>query len=531
MTLPQHHRSADVREATERQIRDYRLSRVHTSSAQREFLATQAAQLRSAVAAFRADLDAKLALSAAELRSRLHENATALRNDVNTLLQNLAASRSQDSTAAHEARTQDATALRNSVNALLQNLATSRSQNSATSHEARTREATTLRDSVNTLLQNLATSRSQDSTASHEARVQEFHQLREQVSAYIRTLSAERDSLATSQSAELRRNRQTRAQEIAAMRGAWRTARPLWSVTAAPIESVYVAPPATYTTVIIAAPDAPVEAPVAPVETSHAAPVEPIEDPAVPIESSVAPVEASHAAPVEPVATPVEAPHAAEGSDLMQRIGQVGLIAYAQMARVTILRALEGGTLDEEQERQIGAHIDGLVGNVQSFLTEIRHALGQLNSTERSQISEIVEGVHRNIVTLHNELEHSHWPTGPDQVESFRRLATNLRLRLAPIHGDLDAVIRSLQGDKQPVVKEPAPEIETPQPRSYRDNLTTIHGIGPAFQQRLDRAGICTYIQLALSSPEDLRKALGDAGRLSNVDDWIVQARSLAGLP
>jgi len=531
VTLPQYHRSADVREAAERQIRDYRLSRVHTSSAQREFLATQAAQLRSAVAAFRADLDAKLALSASELRSRLHENATALRNDVNALLQNLATSRSQDSAASHETRVQDATALRNSVNALLQNLATSRSQNSATSHEARTRDANTLRDSVNALLQNLATSRSQDSTASHETRVQEFHQLREQVSAYIKSLSAERDTLATNQSAELRRNRQTRAQDVAAMLSSLRARSPLWSATAAPVTPVYVAPPATHTTVIIAVPDAPVEDSVAPVEPPQAAPTVPVEDPTAPIEASVAPIEASHEAPVEPVATPVEAPQSAEGSDLMQRIGQVGLIAYAQMARVTILRALEGGALDEEQERQIGAHIDGLVGNVQSFLTEIRHALGQLNSAERSQISEIVEGVHRNIVTLHNELEHSHWPTGPDHVETFRRLATNLRLRLSPIHSDLDAVIRSLQDDKQPAAKEPAPEVEAPQPRSYRDNLTTIHGIGPAFQQRLDRAGICTYIQLALSSPEELRKALGDAGRLSNVDDWIVQARSLAGLP
>ncbi|MEI7773097.1 MAG: hypothetical protein WCI67_24115, partial [Chloroflexales bacterium] len=77
----------------------------------------------------------------------------------------------------------------------------------------------------------------------------------------------------------------------------------------------------------------------------------------------------------------------------------------------------------------------------------------------------------------------------------------------------------------------PEPEPEAPQARSYRDNLTTIHGIGPALQQRLDRAGICTYIQLALSSPEELRKALGEAGRLANVEDWIVQARSLAGMP
>ena len=188
---------------------------------------------------------------------------------------------------------------------------------------------------------------------------------------------------------------------------------------------------------------------------------------------------------------------------------------------------------NEDQERQIGAHIDGLTGNVQPFLAEIRLALGQLSDTERDQVGEIVEGVHRNVVSLHNELEQAHWPTSPDQIESFRQFITDLRSRLAPLHSDLDAVVQSLQGNKKAVTQEQqhAPKVEAHPARSYRDNLTTIRGIGPVLQQRLDRAGICTYIQLALSSPEELRKAIGESARLANVEDWIVQARSIAGLP
>jgi predicted flap endonuclease-1-like 5' DNA nuclease len=212
--------------------------------------------------------------------------------------------------------------------------------------------------------------------------------------------------------------------------------------------------------------------------------------------------------------------------DMVQRFGQAGLVAYAQMARVTILRVLEGGAPSDDQELQIGAQVDGLSGNVQPFLAELMRTFGRFSPTERNQMGEIVLGVQRNVVALSRELETSPWPTAPAQHEDFRRMIEDLRHRLAPLLNELDVAAQALQTPAEPV-SEPEPT----QARSYRDNLTTIHGIGPALQQRLDRAGICTYIQLALSSPEDLRKALGDAGRLANVEDWIVQARSLAGMP
>ncbi|MEI7644525.1 MAG: hypothetical protein WCJ55_09605, partial [Chloroflexales bacterium] len=233
-------------------------------------------------------------------------------------------------------------------------------------------------------------------------------------------------------------------------------------------------------------------------------------------------VEAAPEPVVEAAPEPVVAP-TTDNSDLMQRLGQVGLIAYAQMARVSILRTMEGESLSEDQEHQIGVHIDGLVNNVQPFLAEVLVATGQLNAAERGQIGEIVEGVRRHVVALHDELAQATWPTGASQ-----------RQRLAPLRDELEATAQALQSGQRAEVSEPqqpTPAPEAPQARTYRDNLTTIHGIGPALQQRLDRAGICTYIQLALSSPEELRKALGDAARLANVDDWIVQARSLAGMP
>ena len=61
------------------------------------------------------------------------------------------------------------------------------------------------------------------------------------------------------------------------------------------------------------------------------------------------------------------------------------------------------------------------------------------------------------------------------------------------------------------------------------DDLTAIRGIGIAGQNRLHAAGIKTYAHLAEASPEELRNIVGKLGRGSEVEDWIAQARELAG--
>jgi predicted flap endonuclease-1-like 5' DNA nuclease len=61
------------------------------------------------------------------------------------------------------------------------------------------------------------------------------------------------------------------------------------------------------------------------------------------------------------------------------------------------------------------------------------------------------------------------------------------------------------------------------------DDLTAIRGIGRGTQQHLKKAGIYTLAQLAASTPEELRQALGTVrGRLANVEEWIEQARELS---
>ncbi len=63
---------------------------------------------------------------------------------------------------------------------------------------------------------------------------------------------------------------------------------------------------------------------------------------------------------------------------------------------------------------------------------------------------------------------------------------------------------------------------------SSPDDLTAIRGIGIVTQNRLNRAGIKSYGQLARATPEDVRKILGKLARGATVEDWIAQARNLA---
>ncbi len=60
------------------------------------------------------------------------------------------------------------------------------------------------------------------------------------------------------------------------------------------------------------------------------------------------------------------------------------------------------------------------------------------------------------------------------------------------------------------------------------DDLTAIRGIGITKQDRLNRAGITSYAQLAEAKPEQVREALGKLSRGASVEAWISQARELA---
>ena len=63
---------------------------------------------------------------------------------------------------------------------------------------------------------------------------------------------------------------------------------------------------------------------------------------------------------------------------------------------------------------------------------------------------------------------------------------------------------------------------------SGRDDLTAIGGIGITAQDRLYRAGIKTYAQLARTTLADLQVIFGRLKQTDGLADWILQARDLA---
>ncbi len=64
-------------------------------------------------------------------------------------------------------------------------------------------------------------------------------------------------------------------------------------------------------------------------------------------------------------------------------------------------------------------------------------------------------------------------------------------------------------------------------PEGVVDDLSAIRGIGITMQNRLNRAGITTYAQLAEAKPEQVREALGKLSRGARVEAWISHARDL----
>ena len=60
------------------------------------------------------------------------------------------------------------------------------------------------------------------------------------------------------------------------------------------------------------------------------------------------------------------------------------------------------------------------------------------------------------------------------------------------------------------------------------DDLKVISGIGPAYESRLNDAGIHTYADLAEQTPEKLRSIAGlKTWRATDLDEWIAEAQTL----
>ena len=80
-------------------------------------------------------------------------------------------------------------------------------------------------------------------------------------------------------------------------------------------------------------------------------------------------------------------------------------------------------------------------------------------------------------------------------------------------------------------VTQPSATTSEPVRPPETDNIILIDGIGPAFAERLRRAGIMTYRALAEASDEYLAQVTGATPQRVQREKWRNQARIFGHLP
>ncbi|MFQ3664355.1 MAG: hypothetical protein SNJ69_18430, partial [Chloroflexaceae bacterium] len=126
-------------------------------------------------------------------------------------------------------------------------------------------------------------------------------------------------------------------------------------------------------------------------------------------------------------------------------LGYTGLVAFAQMTRVAILRELERSDPDSKAlQRQLEAHLESLQSNVQPLLDELG-AVSSDDAERQKQLLEVVEGVRRSVETLSADLGALPWPTAPEQQQAFAATIARLYERLKPLQTHLETASARLR--------------------------------------------------------------------------------------
>jgi len=335
-----------------------------------------------------ADAAAERAQRAATLAERQDEVARLLEEQRATRMADAAAERAQR--AATLAERQD------EVARLLEEQRATRTADAAAEHTQRAATLAERRSEVARLLEELRATRMADAAAERAQRAATLAERRSEVARLLEELRARRRTAAATQRARLRSNAGLRRHRLAAQRSPRR-------------------------------PDEPLK----PYVTDDPALKAPSRKPA-----------ASRTA--NPARTP-GAPAASTASPALSDLGYAGLVAYAQMTRVAILRELERGAPENAAlQRQLEAHLESLQSNVQPLLDELS-VVSSGDAQRQEQLLEVVEGVRRSVETLSSDLGALPWPAAPEQQPAFAATIARLYERLKPLQAHLDTAAARLR--------------------------------------------------------------------------------------
>ena len=156
-----------------------------------------------------------------------------------------------------------------------------------------------------------------------------------------------------------------------------------------------------------------------------------------------------------------------------------------------------------------GAFINDLMHNVAEMQSNFRNDHAEMASKTKDDLSTFVTGLKGSVADLLQQVAadiegaHQAW-FGQAPRERTTKKETKRKFR-----------------EEEIKVEPEKPEELIP------DDLTEIQGIGHSRQEILNEAGFYTFAQFAKSTPEDLKRALGEMSKFVDVEKWIEQAKEL----
>ena len=243
---------------------------------------------------------------------------------------------------------------------------------------------------------------------------------------------------------------------------------------------------------------------------------------------------------------------AAALSDLNAAHAAMSEQLHAHLADDRARLAEDGAALRDELQADVAARrsdVAGLLGDLNHDREAMAQEQHERLAGERAQLAEDgaalkdelqagIQARRSDVAGMLGDLNHDRKAMAEEQHERLAddraRLAEDVAGTRSALQADLseahaawasfNRIITQL-GKVQTKPKRNGHTETTPPRQHAGDDLTPIRGIGQNMQARLNDLGIFSFAQLAAAGADMVRDGLGEAGRVANVDAWIVEAR------
>jgi predicted flap endonuclease-1-like 5' DNA nuclease len=184
------------------------------------------------------------------------------------------------------------------------------------------------------------------------------------------------------------------------------------------------------------------------------------------------------------------------------------------------------------------AFVSDLRSNVAEMQSNFRNGHAEMARKLIDDLRTFVSGLKADVSDMKQGFRNGHAEMARKLIDYLRTFASNLNKTVANLRQEFAADIQGAhrawfgQSPVERTTRKKAraeqAEVETEEAEELvPDALTAIHGIGAGMQRHLNNAGIYTFAQLARSTPEVVRNALGSLGPMTKVEKWIDHAKEL----